>query len=128
MTARPRPLAWRAALPALALGACTTIPPASPEQAALWQGVYAGEAVINDPALPANLCTGRIAMRDFQVIGNQVKFGLFTGTIRENASVELVEGRISIYGGFEPNAFVGTLQLPPYPYCSYRVVLNRVAG
>ena len=102
-----------ALLAVLVPAGCASLPPASLEQAAAWQGTYAGDAVINDPALPGPVCQPQIHIIDFKVTGNQVNFGEFSGTIRNNATVDLMSARIWIGGRFEPNAFVGELLVPP---------------
>ncbi len=117
--------AWLSAI--FALAGCNSLPPASLEQAAAWQGTYAGDAVINDAALPGPVCQPQLHIFNFKVVGNQVSFAEFSGTIRNNATVELLGARIWMGGQFVPNAFVGELAVPPQQVCRYRVLLNRVS-
>jgi hypothetical protein len=117
----------RLTVPALLLAGCNTLPPATPEQVAGIQGTYAGEAVLLDPNLPGPVCAPRIRMIDFQVTGNQVNFGVFSGTIRNNGSLEMYFRQDSIVGGFGPEGFVGELRVPPNQYCVYRVSLGRTS-
>ncbi len=110
---------------ALTLGGCNNVPPASLEQAAAWQGTYAGTAVINDPALPGPVCAPQIPIAGFVVTGNQVSFGEFSGTIRNDDSLEMTFRRAWLTGRFVPNGFVGAMFVAPTEYCQYSVSLSR---
>ena len=111
---------------ALALGGCNSLPAASLQQTAAWQGTYAGQAVIGDPNIPAQVCSPQIPMRGFTVSGNQVQFGEFSGTIANNGSVEMVFRQMWIRGGFVPDAFIGELLTAPGGACTYRITLSRI--
>jgi hypothetical protein len=110
----------------LALAGCNTLPPATPQQVAAYQGVYSGEAVLPDAAMPGPVCQARIRIVDFRVVGNEVRFGVFYGTIRDDGSLEMYNRQDSILGHFEGQArFVGELIVPPTGLCRYRVELAR---
>ncbi|KAA5611214.1 hypothetical protein [Rhodovastum atsumiense] len=108
--------------------ACNSLPPATAAQVAAWQGTYSGEAVINDAALPGPVCQPRVAIADFRVVGNQVEFGLFNGTIRDDGSVQMVNRQVWIMGRFEDGRFVGSMIVPPTEVCRYQVLLERGAA
>lgn len=112
-------------LAGLALSGCNTLPPASPEQVAALQGTYAGVAIINDPALPGPVCAPELRIVGFTVAGNQASFGEFSGTIRDDGSLEMVSRRSWIIGRFVPGGFVGQVIVPPTDLCVYRVSLSR---
>jgi hypothetical protein len=110
----------------LALAACNTLPPASPEQVAAYQGTYTGEAVLPDAAMPGPVCQARIRITGFRVVGNEVEFGVFSGTIRNDGSIEMFNRQDSIVGRFEGmGQFVGELIVPPTELCRYRLSLSR---
>lgn len=107
---------------------CNTIPSATPDQVASIQGTYAGEAVMNNPRTPGPVCAPRIPIVDFRVVGNQVHFGRFNGTIRVDGTVEMTLGATWITGQFQPpNGFVGQLLVPPVTVCRYTLRLQRGA-
>lgn len=114
-----------AVLTALVLGGCNTLPAATPEQAAAWQGTYSGIAVINDPALPGPVCAAQIPISGFTVTGNRVQYLEFGGTIRNDGSLEMVMRQVWIMGRFQPNGFFGQLLVPPTDVCVYRLALSR---
>ena len=110
----------------LALAGCNTVPAATPAQVAAYQGTYSGEAVLPDAAMPGPVCQARIPITGFQVTGNQVNFGVFFGTIRDDGSLEMFNRQVSILGHFEGmGQFVGELIVPPTEVCRYRMVLSR---
>jgi hypothetical protein len=112
----------------LALAGCSSLPPATPEQVAAFQGTYSGEAVLPDTAMPGPVCQARIRIVDFRVVGNQVRFGVFNGTIRNDGSVEMFNRQDWIGGRFEGNGqFVGELIVPPTEICRYRLLLARTS-
>ena len=108
---------------------CDTLPDATPAQAAAWQGSYAGNAVLNDAALPGQVCVPHMAISGFAVTGNQVQFGELgeiNGTIRADGSLEMNFRGLWIRGRFVPDAFFGQMLVPPVEFCVYRMVLNRL--
>ena len=104
---------------------CNTIPAATPEQMAPFQGTYSGEAVMGDVAMPGPVCQPRIRIVDFNVVGNEVRFGGFRGTVRQDGTVEMTMGQSWIAGQFvSPGGFAGQLLLPPTSVCRYRLTLS----
>jgi hypothetical protein len=110
----------------LALAGCNTLPAATPEQVAAYQGTYSGEAVLPDAAMPGPVCQPRIRITGFHVVGNQVEFGVFSGTIRNDGSLEMFNRQDTILGHFEGmGQFNGELIVPPTEVCRYRLSLSR---
>jgi len=128
----------------LLLGACQTPPPAAdavapPANLGLgnqaqpgapgapmspgFDGSYAGTMYLVEN--PGGSCKGQEAVYGMTVRNNVVRFGQFAPqSIRPDGSVQLVEGRIWITGGFDGRQFKGNVQMGT-PGCSYQMVLNR---
>jgi len=128
----------------LMLGACQTPPPAAdavapPGNLGLgnqsqpgapaapmapgFDGNYAGAMYLVEN--PGGSCKGQETVYGMTVRNNVVRFGQFAPqSIRPDGSVQMVEGRIWLTGGFDGRQFKGNVQMGT-PGCSYQMVLNR---
>ncbi len=98
------------------------VPGPAPSGAFGHDGLYAGSAQALDSA--GARCPEFRRGGDFRVVGRQVMFGPFRGTIGDQGGLRMIYGRNTIVGHFEGNVFRGVIDyyVPP---CSYAMLLRR---
>ena len=104
-------------------------PPVQPAQPPDHSGTYAG---IAEPlSTGGGLCIRPIHIGGFQVQGNAVRFGRFSGTIDPQFGLQMAYAGQWIIGQFEGASFHGQLEVPARPRfglgCSYVVTLRRIS-
>jgi len=99
---------------------------ASPGQAVIQDGIYAGGAVVLTS--DGGLCTKALAISDFVVKDGSVRFGRFHGTIDPDGGLQMVSAGVWIVGQFDGAVFRGQLSVPgpvEEPGCTYVLNLER---
>ena len=99
--------------PAAPLGT-TPVPPPS--------GTFSGVAQLSSS--PSSGCRSQLAVRNFVVTGNRVRFQAFRGTIQPDGYLEMQASTRFLYGTFNGGRFIGSLW-QPHPNCTYSIVLDH---
>jgi hypothetical protein len=92
----------------------TPVPPPS--------GTFSGVAQLSSS--PSSGCRRELAVRNFVVTGNNVRFQAFRGTIQPDGYLEMQAGNRFLYGTFNGGRFIGSLW-QPHPNCTYSIALNH---
>jgi hypothetical protein len=101
------------------------LPRPPPSTAYGHDGVYDGRAQALDSA--GAQCPEFRRASNFRVVGRQVTFGPFRGTIGDGGGLRMIYGQNTIVGHFEGGVFRGVIdfQVPP---CSYAMRLRRIGA
>ncbi len=118
------PLELRAVYTSLPGVGTVPVPAPPPSTAYGHDGVYAGTAQALNSA--GARCPVFRRGENFRVVGREVTFGPFRGTIGSTGRLRMIFGQNTVVGHFEPDVFRGvvTYQVPP---CTYAMLLRRQA-
>jgi hypothetical protein len=106
-------------------GTLPTIPTASPPGTTPSpppSGTFSGVAQLS--STPNSGCRRQLAVRNFVVTGNSVRFQAFRGTIQPDGYLEMQASNRFLYGTFYGTRFIGSLW-QPHPGCTYSIALNH---
>ena len=106
-------------------GTLPSIPTAAPPGTAPApppSGTFSGAAQLSSS--PSSGCRRQLAVRNFVVTGNNVRFQAFRGTIQPDGYLEMQASNRFLYGTFNGGRFIGSLW-QPHPSCTYSIVLNH---
>jgi len=87
-----------------------------------FDGVYHGSsfAASSNP-----MCPNDVGLNPMRVSGGRVEFGNMRGWVDTNGKVQMVFGRITLFGQFQGNQFQGLFYNPPG--CNFRLEMTRVS-
>ncbi|MBV8702170.1 MAG: hypothetical protein JO118_00530 [Acetobacteraceae bacterium] len=104
------------------LGEASPPPPSGPVELPP-SGLYAGQGrSLNNPG---GRCRPTIAVRDWRVDGNSVRFGRFAGRIQPDGTLRMHAGEQVIVGRFDGPRFTGRSSAPP-PACRYALTVEPI--
>jgi hypothetical protein len=87
-------------------------------------GIYEGTG--RNLTNPGGRCAASMNVRNFNVSGNQVSFGVFRGTVQPDGGLRMQVGHFFIIGEFRGGHFQGRLW-QPQPSCTYTLSLYLVS-
>lgn len=87
-----------------------------------FDGVYHGTsfAASSNP-----MCPNDVGLNPMTVSGGRVEFGNMRGWVDPNGKVQMVFGRVTLFGQFQGNQFQGLFYNPPG--CNFRLEMTRVS-